>query len=162
MRKGDIIVVTDGRPTKRWWTGFVLDPRWESDYGARSRTGLEPPDPRKFPADFVTLEPADGPIDIRATFEPLEGKRESGERSATLTVRSSQTVEDLVEQLITARSELVGTAASMWPEGWKQRLKVVVGSRQLKKGRQLGSYSFQQEVRSITWASLVNACLEPF
>jgi hypothetical protein len=128
LRKGDILVLTDSRPTKRWWTGFVLDPRWESDWGISSRAGLEPPEPRTFPADFVTLEPADAPIEITATFVPLQGKSASAGGSATLTVDSTDTVDELIEQLITARSDVVGSVASMWPEGWEQRFTVVVGT----------------------------------
>ena len=128
LRKGDILVLTDSRPTKRWWTGFVLDPRWESAWGISSRAGLEPPEPRTFPADFVTLEPADEPFEITATFVPLQGKSASAGGSVTLTVNSTDTVDELIEKLITARSDVVGSVASMWPEGWEQRFTVVVGT----------------------------------
>eukprot|EP01043_Picozoa_sp_COSAG02_P052936 COSAG02_NODE_5780_length_4039_cov_9.386041_1_plen_544_part_00 len=149
FRKGDIIVLTDSRPTKRWWTGFVLDPRWESDYGISSREGLQPPDPRTFPADFVTMEPVDGPIEITATFVPLQGHSTDAGGSATLTVKSRDTVEELIEQLVASRSDVVGSVASKWPEGWKSKFQVVVGNRQLKKGRQLSSYNFQPGVRPV-------------
>ena len=101
FRKGDIIVLTDSRPRKRWWSGFVLDPRWEryvhktqafilgpssagvswisvdrlrrdySSHSTSSRAGLPAPTPLAFPSDFVQIEPNEEPFEISATFAPL-------------------------------------------------------------------------------------------
>ena len=48
-----------------------------------------------------------------------------------------------------ARSEAVGSVASLWPDGWRERFTVqVAGSgRELQRRRQLLSYNFQEGVR---------------
>jgi hypothetical protein len=50
---------------------------------------------------------------------------------------------------VLARSEAVGSVASLWPDGWRERFTVqVAGSgRELQRRRQLLSYNFQEGVR---------------
>ena len=55
-----------------------------------------------------------------------------------------------------ARSEAVGSVASLWPDGWRERFTVqVAGSgRELQRRRQLLSYNFQEGVRVAFFHSL--------
>ena len=72
FKKGDLIVLTDHRVRKKWWSGFVLG-RWDGagpppDY--RAADAGAPPTPRAFPSDFVQMEPLDEPF-VRAPPPPL-------------------------------------------------------------------------------------------